>query len=150
MAAHVPQLQSNRTAALYQVVRESAPIRALVVDDSPDVLEVICALLEMEGGIEIVGRASNGSQALEAVGCLHPDLVVMDMQMPCMDGLTAAKLMRVAFPETSIVLMSADPGFFDRNEVLATGAEAFIDKIEFARVFPGVLAKLTTSSQMPM
>jgi CheY-like chemotaxis protein len=135
---------------MFPLTQERAPIRALVVDDTPDVLEVVCAMLEMEDGIEIVGRASNGSQALEAVACLHPDLVVMDMQMPTMDGLTAAKLIHLAFPEIAIVLMSADPTCYDRNQVLASGAEAFIDKFEFSRVFPRVLAEVTATAQMRM
>ena len=150
MAAHVPELGSACTAGMLQLTQERAPIRALVVDDSPDVLEVICALLQFEDNLEIVGRATNGSEALEAVGCLQPDLVVMDMQMPRMDGLTAARLIHVAFPEIAIVLMSADPSYFDRNEILASGAEAFIDKLEFGRVFPRVLAQLTTASQLRM
>jgi len=150
MAAHVPELGSDHTAATFHLSHENAPIRTLVVDDSPDVLEVVCALLQMEGGVEIVGRAVNGTQALAAVGCLHPDLVVMDMQMPEMDGLKAASLIHAAFPETAIVLMSADTSYFDRNEVLASGAEAFIDKFDFARVFPGVLARLNSASPMQM
>ena len=150
MASHVPELRNDCTAGMLQLIDDRTPIRALVVDDSPDVLEVICALLEMEGKVEIVGRATNGCEALEAAACLRPDLILMDMQMPRMDGLKAAALIRVAFPEIAIVLMSADPAFSDRSDVLASGAEAFIDKLEFSRVFPRVLAQLATASQVRM
>ena len=92
MAAYVPEFGSDCTARMFQLVQESKPIRTLVVDDSPEILQVVCLLLEMEERVEVIGRATDGSEALDAVVSLRPDLVVMDVQMPRMDGPTAAAL----------------------------------------------------------
>lgn len=109
MPGHLSELGGAYTTGACQLIQERAPIRTLVVDDTPDILQVICALLSTDDRIEIIGRATDGSEALEAVGSLRPDLVLMDVQMPIMDGLTAATLIRLKFPEASIVLMSACP-----------------------------------------
>jgi CheY-like chemotaxis protein len=118
-----------------------------VVDDTPDILLVICALLSTDDRIEIIGRATDGREALEAVGSLRPELVLMDVQMPIMDGLSAAALIRLKFPEVSIVLMSACPSHLIDNQIHASGADAFIDKLEFSEIFPRVLSQLRTADQ---
>ncbi len=123
-------------------------MRTLVVDDTPDLLEVICTFLEMDDRIELIGRATNGIEALDAVASFRPDLVVMDVHMPKMDGFTAAALIRLNFPEVSIVLMSASPSQFIGDQNRASRADAFIDKLDFWKTFPRVLARLTTVGQM--
>lgn len=145
MSAPAPEPGRDNTAGIFQPVRQRAAIRTLVVDDTPAVLEVICALLEMEDCVEIVGRATDGSEALEAVLSLRPDMVVMDVQMPNMDGLTAGELIHSEFPEVYIVLMSADPSY--HKKACGSGADAFIDKLEFGLVFPRVVTQLTTAAQ---
>jgi CheY-like chemotaxis protein len=147
MSGHVSALGADRTTEPCKLIQESAPIRTLVVDDTPDVLNVVCAFLDMEDRVELIGRATDGSEALEAVRSLRPDLVVMDVQMPIMDGLTAAALIRLQFPEVSIVLMSACPSHFIENQIRASGADAFIDKLEFGEMFPRVLSRLRTAGQ---
>lgn len=147
MSGHLSELGGAYTTGARQLIQERAPIRTLVVDDTPDILEVICALLSTDDRIEIIGRATDGSEALEVVGSLRPDLVLMDVQMPIMDGLTAAALIRLKFPEVSIVLMSACPSHLIDNQIHASGADAFIDKLEFGEIFPRVLSRLRTADQ---
>ena len=147
MTAHVSEPKGDCPVRTCQIIQEIAPIRTLVVDDSADVLEVMCALLEMEDHVEVIGRAANGSEALDAVRILKPDLVVMDVQMPGMDGLTAATLIHLLFPEVFIVLMSADPSYYSENEIRAFGADTLIDKVEFLQAFPRVLTRLTAAAQ---
>jgi hypothetical protein len=65
-----------------------------------------------------------------------------------MDGLTAAALIRLKFPEVSIVLMAACPSQFIDNQIRASGADAFIDKFEFGDMFPRVLLRLRTAGQI--
>src|SRR5512140_589979 len=83
-------------------------IRAVVVDDSPSYLEVVCAMLEVDDVVDVVARASNGADAIPAVANLRPDLLLMDVDMPLIDGLSAAAFVSVQFPSTKIVLMSAE------------------------------------------
>jgi len=73
-----------------------AKIRVLVADDHAIVRDGICALLALTGDIEAVGVAANGRDALEMVAKLSPDVVLMDVVMPLMDGLEATRLSKVA------------------------------------------------------
>lgn len=120
----------------------SRQIRILVVDDSPDFLEVVCSLLGLEDFIEIVGRATDGSGAIQAVSDLHPDLVLMDVQMPYMNGLTTALLLSQHFPEIKVILMSADESLQTRIACQSSGARAFIYKPAFRTQFFGALEKV--------
>ncbi len=108
-----------------------SPIRAVVVDDSPDFLEVACANLQLQSWVEVVGTARDGVEAIAAVADLHPDVVLMDVQMPRMSGTTAATVIASSFPETAVLLMSAENSPELRARCFAAGAEAFIYKTTF-------------------
>lgn len=109
------------------------PLRMIVVDDSPDLLEVICALLESNEDVEIIGRGSDGSDALGLVSAMNPDLVLMDVQMPHVDGIAAAALITMHFPETMVVLMSGNDSPELRAQAMDCGAHAFIHKPQLGR-----------------
>lgn len=117
-------------------------VRALVVDDSNDYLEVICAVLEMDDSISIVGRASNGAEAIQAIACLQPDLVLMDVDMPFVDGLTAASLISKHYEDVTVVLMSAEDSLLRRTACFECGARAFIPKMQFREEFRRLLHRL--------
>src|SRR5260370_37204714 len=68
---------------------QAAPIRVLVVDDQRLMRDGIASLLEIQEGIEVVGMASNGQEAIEKAVALHPDVILMDGRMPVMDGVSA-------------------------------------------------------------
>jgi two-component system, NarL family, nitrate/nitrite response regulator NarL len=110
-------------------------IRAVVVDDSPSYLEVVCAMLEVDDVVDVVARASNGADAIPAVANLRPDLLLMDVDMPLVDGLSAAAFVSVQFPSTKIVLMSAEDSPELRDACAACGAIAFIYKAHFRDEF---------------
>ena len=141
MAAHTQAIIFPSTP-LEAEVESLSPLRAIVVDDSPDLLEVFCALLQSECNVEIVGRAGDGCEALELVSTLNPDLVLMDIQMPCMDGITAATLISGHFAETKIVLMSGDDSPKLRAECDACGAHIFIHKPRLGREISQVVGSL--------
>lgn len=111
-------------------------VRTLVVDDSPSFRQLACALLESEPGIEVVGQATSGADALNAVGASAPDLVLMDVQMPKMSGLTAAMVIALCFPRTKVILMSSDDSPRLRADCDGAGACAFIPKSRFTTEFP--------------
>ena len=129
--------------------RTSLPLRAkavrtLVVDDSPDLLEVFCALLAKQPEIEVVGTAENGVEALRRSANLHPDLVLMDVTMPEMDGVTAASLMAKFPNRPHVILMSSDDSCCGEHELDTAGAEAFIFKPRFRQQFPPALEAVLT------
>lgn len=110
-----------------------APVRkrTLVVDDSETILHAICSLLEHHDVVEVAGRAESGTQALDAVLDLKPELVVMDAEMPGMSGLRTALLLSQMAPGTEVVLMSMDTSPQFRAACAGCGAKAVIYKPRF-------------------
>ena len=103
-------------------------IRVLVVDDHTIVRDGICALLALAGDIEVVGEATNGSEALARVKELNPDVVLMDIAMPIMGGLEATRRLHKEFPKTKVLVLTQ----YDDKEyffpVIESGASGFISK----------------------
>jgi NarL family two-component system response regulator LiaR len=103
-------------------------IRALVVDDHPIVREGICALLAVVGDIEVVAEAANGSEAIDMVRELQPDVVLMDIAMPIMGGLEATRRICREFPRTKVLILTQ----YDDKEyvlpVIEAGAAGFVSK----------------------
>ena len=82
-------------------------ITVLLAEDHMVVREGLRALLEAEGDIEVVGEAATGRQAVELTRKLRPDVVVMDIAMPVLNGLEATRQIRKARPETRVLILSA-------------------------------------------
>jgi DNA-binding NarL/FixJ family response regulator len=104
-----------------------ADIRVLVVDDHPSVRATLTELLSDEDGLTVVGECEDGSQVVEAAERLHPDVVLMDLSMPVMDGLAATEALRAAQPEPRIVVLTGE-GSAALPEVTAAGAHALVPK----------------------
>jgi NarL family two-component system response regulator LiaR len=103
-------------------------IRVLVVDDHPIVREGICALLAVVGDVEVVAEAANGSEAIDMVKELQPDVVLMDIAMPIMGGLEATRRICREFPRTKVLILTQ----YDDKEyvlpVIEAGAAGFVSK----------------------
>ncbi len=104
-------------------------IRVLIVDDHTLVRDGIRALLGLTAGIEVVGEATNGKEALEMVKQLVPDVVLMDLAMPVMGGLEATRRIRKEFPGTKVLALTQ----YDDSEyvvpVIEAGARGFVTKM---------------------
>jgi DNA-binding NarL/FixJ family response regulator len=103
-------------------------IRLIVADDHAIVRKGIIAALAPEKGIEVVGQAKNGNEALELCQQLHPDITVMDIAMPEMNGSIATRLIKEVCPDTRVIIMSMH---FEEDtivEALRSGASAYIFK----------------------
>ncbi|WP_425831254.1 response regulator transcription factor [Streptomyces fractus] len=124
---------------------EGEPQRILIVDDEPAVLEALQRSLAFEGyGTEV---AVDGADALEKVASYRPDLVVLDIQMPRMDGLTAARRMRATGSTTPILMLTARDTVGDRVTGLDAGADDYLVKpFELDELFARVRALLRRSS----
>jgi DNA-binding NarL/FixJ family response regulator len=85
---------------------EVAKVRVLVVDDDPTFLEALRVMLEFDERLEVVGAAYDGERAIARAAELVPDVVVMDVVMPLMDGIEATRVIRSSQPECRVVLIS--------------------------------------------
>jgi two-component system, NarL family, nitrate/nitrite response regulator NarL len=115
---------------------ERSPLRVLLVDDDEVFRSMLAALLEHGGGpFEVVATAGNGAEAIGLAAAFRPDVVVMDADLPVLDGLEAARLIRLQDPTTPIVLVSGSD-FSDRASeavgALDVGALAYIPKTQVA------------------
>lgn len=104
-------------------------IRVLVVDDHTIVRDGICALLALVRDIEVVGEASNGSEALKMVKNLEPDVVLMDIAMPIMGGLEATHRIHKEFPRTRVLVLTQHDDKEFVFPVIEAGASGFISKV---------------------
>ena len=95
------------------------PVRVLVVDDQPIVRSAMRVLIDAAGEFEAVGEATSGNEALSAVEQLDPDLVLLDVRMPDMDGIEAASRIQATHRRTVVVLMSSDPRAAPRASIAA-------------------------------
>jgi len=113
-------------------------IRVLIVDDVAETRENIRKLLQFEGDLEVVGAEGSGRAGIEASKALKPDVVLMDINMPDMDGITATELIRKQNPATQIVILSVqgDPNYMRR--AMLAGARDFLTK-------PPALDELTSA-----
>ncbi|MBP0049388.1 response regulator transcription factor [Marinobacterium sp. AK62] len=106
----------------------TALIRVLLVDDHPLVIDGIQARLEDEGGIEVVGRANNGREAIEAAKSLQPDVILMDISMPVMNGLEATRELQQTMPETRVLILSMHDNREYMVQLIQSGAKGYILK----------------------
>jgi len=104
------------------------PIRILCVDDHPLLREGIAALMEGQADMTIAGSAANGRQAVELFGRLRPDVTLMDLRMPDMDGIRAIALIREQFPDARIIVLTTYPGDVQALGALKAGAMGYLLK----------------------
>ena len=104
------------------------PIRILLVDDQRMFREGVRAGLQHDSGIQVVGEASNGEEAVRLTTELLPDVVLLDLRMPGMDGVEAARQVRAAAPATRIIVLTVSDEESDTARALAAGANAYLLK----------------------
>ena len=102
------------------------PTRVLIADDSVRARDGLRALLTMRPEIEVVGEASNGQDAVRLVAECRPDVVLMDLHMPVLDGIQATRLIKQQWPAVTVVVLTMYA--VDQSAALAAGADAFLLK----------------------
>jgi len=105
-------------------------IKLLVVDDVPSVRRGLRMRLSLESDLQVVGEAGSGEEALAVVRELEPDVILMDIEMPGIDGLVATSAMRSVAPQSAVVTLSLHDDAASREKALAAGATAFVGKHE--------------------
>ena len=139
-------------------------INVFVVDDHPVVREGIVSIISSAEGMTVIGQASNGREAISAVKLAPPDVVLMDLRMPVMDGVTTTAYLRAHFPDVTVVILTTyetDEDILSAIEAGATGyllkaapREELISAVRAAAggrvaLAPSVAAALVTRAQTP-
>ncbi len=105
-----------------------AAIRVLVVDDHQIIRQGLALLLEGEKGIMVVGEAGDGAEALEAARKLRPDVVLMDVTMPKLNGMEATRLVVAEMPSVRVIGLSMHDDADMASSMLGAGAVAYVNK----------------------
>ena len=111
-------------------MRDNHSVRFLVVDDSAAVRRSLATLVDAQQRLEVVGTAENGREAIDKVEELDPDVVLMDVQMPEMNGIDATATIRDRHPEVQIVVVTTHDSPHVRAACERAGAEGFVTKSE--------------------
>lgn len=104
------------------------PIRVVIVDDHQVVLDGFMARLEMEPEIDVVGTASNGLEALDVVKQHKPDVVLMDISMPILNGIEATRMIKAEWPEAKILMLTMHDNREYIMKVMQEGAVGYMLK----------------------
>jgi DNA-binding NarL/FixJ family response regulator len=102
--------------------------RLLIVDDVPQVRRELRTLLPLLDAIDIVGEADNGQSAIELAASLQPDVILMDVELPIVDGIAATRSIKQANPARRVVILSIHNDEAVRAAARSAGADDFVDK----------------------
>ena len=109
----------------------------LIADDSVSIRQGLCELFEREEDFNVCGDAENGREAVEMAQILHPDLILLDLSMPVMNGLDAARVLNRVMPEVPLIMYSAFSDSFTEKEARAAGISVLVSKSENTSVLLG-------------
>jgi DNA-binding NarL/FixJ family response regulator len=129
----------EKPLSIIEPVDRAAPARLIIADDHPLIRGALKAMLANEPDVEVVGEAKDGRQALELYRKLRPDLVLMDVQMPEMDGLAATRAIKKEHPGVIVLMVTAfeDPNYL--LEAIKAGAAGYVLKHETPRQLLGAV-----------
>jgi two-component system, NarL family, nitrate/nitrite response regulator NarL len=107
-------------------------LRVLIVDDEPLFAEMVRTLLDAEEGLEVVGTAPNGKRGVELAGSLNPDVVIMDVSMPVMNGIDATRAIRDRNPGVCVLILTGGSNIAEVDNARKAGASGFLTKDRIA------------------
>lgn len=103
-------------------------VSVIVVDDYGELMSLVVTFLNAYSSFQVVGEAQNGCEAVEMVEQLKPQIVLMDIIMPVMDGLTATRMIKKRFPDVFVILYSGDEDEENLKQVKEAGADLHLTK----------------------
>ena len=104
------------------------PWRVVVIEDDDEVLGLLEVLFELDGRFEVVGTAASGDTGAAMVADLQPDVVILDLELPRVSGLSTLPVLRATAPDTRVVVFSAFADPMTLVDVLQLGADDYLDK----------------------
>ena len=120
----------------------SDPLRVLIVDDFAPLRSTVRSLLAGYRALEIIGEAADGAAAVQLASRLRPDVIVMDVHMPRLNGVEATRRIKAELPDASVIGFSIQHGQNEDGAMLDAGSSAFVSK-DRAEDLPWVIQKVT-------
>jgi DNA-binding NarL/FixJ family response regulator len=126
-------LEDKKRAEYYSVMRANAPrterrFQILIADDHPIIRKRVRAILEGRPDFEVCAEVEDGAKAIEAAQRLKPDVVVLNISMPILDGFAAARVIKAKVPESAIVILSSEADKHFVEEAKKIGVRAYVAK----------------------
>jgi chemotaxis response regulator CheB len=118
----------------------------LIVDDSAFLRKALCKIFRGEEDLDVCGEAENGRDAIEKAQQLHPDLIILDLLMPVMNGLDAARVLRRLMPRVPLIMYSAFGDRFAEQQVRLIGVSSLVSKSEPVANLIGKARSLLTAA----
>jgi DNA-binding NarL/FixJ family response regulator len=103
-------------------------LRVIIADDMPQVRQDLHLLLQLTGQVEVIGEAASGQEAIQQAEALHPDVMVIDLKMPAMDGCQVTRAIKALGLASRVVILSIHANPEDIERALKAGADAYIQK----------------------
>ncbi len=126
-----------------------ADIRVLIVDDIRQVCHELHTLLHLSGFVQVIGEAADGAEAVRMATKLEPDAILMDLEMPVMDGYEAARQIKTLFPSCRVIALSIHEDAASRQKSEEAGADAFVSKACHLQELLDAIRAAGTSSDSP-
>jgi DNA-binding NarL/FixJ family response regulator len=123
--------------------KKSKPLRVLIADDHRLFAEALEAILATDERIEVVGQASDGSEAVELARTLAPDVVLMDVSMPVLDGFEATREIRAANADTYVLMLTGSNSRDDVDRSRDAGASGYVTKDRIASELVAAIVEVT-------
>ena len=120
---------------------ESAGRRVLIADDNPQVRRELRTLLPLAGDIEIVGEAADGLQAIRLAQALQPEVVLLDLEMPVLDGYEATRQIKALSPSCRVVALTVHGDESARQKAMQAGADLFLVKGVSVKALVGAVSE---------
>jgi DNA-binding NarL/FixJ family response regulator len=124
---------------------ERTSVRVLLVDDDPLFAEVLTVLLSVYDEIEVVGYAGDGARGVELARTLVPDVILMDLNMPVMDGIEATRHVRASLPSMHVLMVTGSALPADVDRARAAGVSGYVPKDRIGELARIVLTTVTGS-----
>ena len=121
------------------------PVRVLIVDDHRLFAEALEAILVTDGRIEIAGHAGTGEEAIDVARSARPDVVLMDIAMPVMDGFEATRRIADEVPSTAILMLTGSNSRIDVDEARQAAAAGYVTKDRIATELVGAILEVAST-----
>jgi len=121
------------------------PVRVLIADDDPMFVESVETLLRGDARVQVIGSATNGQDAVDLAGALAPDVILMDIAMPVLDGIEAARRIRLDHPAACVLILTGSSFATDVDRARRAGVAGFLTKDRIGTQLVGAILEVAGS-----